>query len=288
MVLSGRFSRRFLVAAALAGSGVLVAGCGGSSHKTVSFVRAADISSDAPGYKMDMTMQETIGGQTINATANGAFTPKSHEAAATVTMSLPASLGGHVQMQMVMANGTFYVQLPATLASKIPGDKPWISVNLDKLGQATNLQGLGSLLSSTSTLNDPGEYLDFLRAASAGSVKNLGQETIDGVETTHYQGELDYSKFPDAVQPADRQGVQELVSELEKRAKVANMPVDVWIDGSNLVRQIKMNMDETVQGQTVSVVMTEDFTDYGAQPAPAVPASSDTTDLLSLLKNSGG
>lgn len=233
-------------------------------------------------------MQETVAGETFNITANGAFTPKSHEATATMNMALPASLGGQMQMQMVMADGTFYIQLPTALASKIPGDKQWVSLNLAKLGQAANLQGLGSLVSSSSTLNNPGEYLDFLRSASSGSVQNLGQETINGVATTHYSGELDYSKLPDAVPAADRQGVQQLVSELEKRAKVPNMPVDVWIDGSNLVRQIKMNLDETVKGQSVSVAMTEDFTDYGAQPAPTIPAASQTTDLLSLLKSSGG
>jgi hypothetical protein len=47
-------------------------------------------------------------------------------------------------------------------------------------------------------------------------------------------------------------------------------------------------MDETVQGQSVSIAMTETFTDYGAQPVPTIPAASQTTDLLSLLKKSGG
>jgi hypothetical protein len=187
----------------------------------------------------------------------------------------------------VLSDDTIYMKFPASLTSQIPGGKPWISIDLAQLGQAAKLPGFSSLLSSTQTLNDPGQYLDFLRAAAAGSVTDVGQETIDGVQTTHYQAEIQFSKLAEALPAADRQGVQQLVSALEKKATVSDMPVDVWIDGADLVRRIKMNMSESVQGHTVTTEMTEDFSDYGTQPAPTVPSADETTNLLSLTKTAG-
>jgi len=179
MAFYTRATRRFLIAAALLGGGVLIAGCGGSSnnnssaqasggggsHKTFSLARAADISSASAGYKVHMVMAETLSGQTINMSVDGSFTPKSHQGALTMDMALPATLGGEQKFQVVMANDTFYMKFPPALASKIPGGKPWFAINLKQLGKAAKVPGLASLLSSSQNLNNPGEYLDFLRAA---------------------------------------------------------------------------------------------------------------------------
>ena len=180
------------------------------------------------------------------------------------------------------------MKFPPALANDIPGAKPWLEINLDQVGKAAKMPGLGSLIDSTSTLNDPGEYLDFLRAAAAGSVTDVGQETIAGVQTTHYEANVDFSKLPDALPSADRQSVQQLVDALQQRASVADIPVDVWIDGSDLVRRIMMNMKETVEGHPVDTQFTENFSDYGAQPAPTIPSPGDTTNLMSYIKLNGG
>jgi hypothetical protein len=301
MGLNTRVTRRFLTAVALVGSGAGIAGCGGSSnkpanivsastgssHKTISLTRAADLSSDAAGYKLDMVMAETVSGQTINISANGSYTPKSHEASMTMDMALPAIAGGEQQFQMVLANDTLYMKFPTALTSQIPYGKPWMSFDLHSLSQAANLPGLGSLIDSSSTLSDPGEYLDFLRAATAGSVIDDGQETVGGVQTTHYQAELQFSKLPDALPAADRSSTQQLINGLESKAKVPNFPADVWIDGSGLVRRIMMNMKETVLGHQADTQVTENFSDYGTQPPPTIPAAAQTTNLMSLVKAGG-
>lgn len=303
MLLNSRATRWFLTVAALAGGGALVAGCGSStgagsaatgsvgnnsSHRTLSLKRAADISSDAAGYKLNMVMAETLSNQTINISATGSYTPKSHAGALTMDVSLPPALGGQQQFQVVMSKGAFYMKFPSALANDIPGARPWLEINLDQVGRAANMPGLGSLIDSTSTLNDPGEYLDFLRAAAAGSVTDVGQQTIAGVQTTHYEASVDFSKLPDALPSADRQSVQQLVGALQQRASVPDIPVDVWIDGSDLVRRIMMNMNETVEGNSVDTQMTENFSDYGAQPAPTIPSPADTTNLMSYIKLNGG
>lgn len=301
MIPGRRTTRRFLGAVALVSSGAVIAGCGssngpanivsastGSSHKTVSLTHAAQLSADAAGYKMDMVMAESVAGRTLNVSAKGSYTPKSHEASMTMEMSLPVTAGGSQQFKMLLAHDTLYMRLPAALVSQIPGAKSWMSVNLGSLSKAANVPGLGSLIDSSSTIDNPGEYLDFLRAAAAGSVIDEGQETVNGVQTTHYQAKLQFSKLPDAVPAADRQSVQQLVNRLQSKATVPNFPVDVWLDDADLVRRVMMNMKETVLGHQVDVQVTENFSDYGRQPAPAIPSASDTTNLTSYIKLHGG
>jgi hypothetical protein len=297
--VSLRTREKRVLAAIVAGFGatVLVAGCGGSStgaakvpakgpakSLSASLARAADVSSAAPGYKMSMALNETVANQTINMDATGSYAPAAHTMAMTMNMDLPAE-GGAFQMQMVLENGTMYMKLPPSLTSKFPGGKPWLSANLAQLGKAAGVPGLGALMSSSSSLNDPGEYLDFLRADADGTVTNLGQQTVDGVETTHYHAVMDLSKLPSALPTAQRKAIQQLVTTLEKPGIPTQMPVDAWIDGSNLIRMLKINYTATVAGKSVTEAITEKFLSYGAQPTPAVPSLAQTTNLLSLANS---
>jgi hypothetical protein len=233
---------------------------------------------------MNMTSRATISGKTVSIDANGAFSAKTREGSMTMNMQLPSTSGTQtLQMQMVLANATIYMKLPPSLTSKLPGNKPWLSLNLKQLGNAAHIPALGSMMNQSSTLNDPGEYLDFLRAASSGSVKNLGQTTIDGVQTTHYQATIDISKLPSAVPASDRRAAEQMVSELQSHVKTSGVPIDVWIDQGNLVRRLQLTINETVKGHSISTAITENFSDYGSQPSPTVPSAAQTTNLLSLL-----
>jgi hypothetical protein len=285
MMLTRRSSRRFLIAGAVVGSGALVAGCGGSSHKTVSLVRAADLSANAPGYKLTMTMHESLSGQSFDMTATGAFNTK--PLAGSMDMNIGAA-GQSIPIKAVLAGGRLYEQLPASVMSKLPGNKSWLSLNLSQLSSVTKLPGLSSLMSSDSQYSDPGQYLDYLKAASDGSVKNLGQATVDGVQTTHYSAEVDLSKLASAVPASTRPAVAQLVAALKTHFKAGNMPMDVWVDQSDLIRRVQMGIDESVDGHTATGTVTEQISAYGTQPAPAIPAAGDTVSMLSLLQQSNG
>jgi hypothetical protein len=298
MVHSRRRIRAFLVGAALLGSGALISGCGGSSNtskksasattKRVSLVRAADVSAGATGFKLNMTMHIDAAGHSADVSANGSFTPKAHQGSLTMNIGGGALNGQTLQMQMVISGGTIYMKLPAALAAKVPGGKPWISIDTAQMGKALNMPGYGSILNSSSSVFDPGQYLDYLKAASDGSIQTVGQETIDGVQTTHYRAQVDFSKLPDAVPAAERPVMRQLIQALQAHhTKVGSFPVDVWIDGSNLVRKIAMTLDMTVNGQTLTEAITLDISDYGTQPAPTVPSPGQTTNLSSMMQQQG-
>jgi hypothetical protein len=271
-------------------AGLLAVGCGRSSSDsaqvpTVSLTRAADISSAAAGYKVTMTLHETVPSLgAIEATAHGAFSPKAHAGALTMQMHLPPGAGiATLALQMVLRGSTIYVKLPAQLATKIPGGKPWVSVNLDQAGKAAGVPGLGSLFSSSSSITNPGQFLSYLRATSSGSVKNLGSATVNGLRTTHYRAKMDFSKLPSVVPAAQRQSVEQLVASLKRKGAPTQVPIDAWIDSSHLIRRVQTSFSEPINGQSVTISSTENFTQYGPQPTPAVPPRDQTTDLLSLL-----
>jgi hypothetical protein len=272
-----------------------LAACGSSSSSsathTISLTRAAYVSGSSPGTKIKMSMQETVPGTgQVNLTADGTFSSASHEGAMTMDMGLPASAAavtgaGSLKMQVVIVGQTFYMKLPPALASKVPGGKPWWKINLSQAGKLAGIPGLSSLMNGTSNLTDPGQYVNFLRATSNGSVKNLGSETIDGMQTTHYRAQLDFAKLPNAVPANERAAAQQLVTALQKRGVAPHgLPVDAWIDSKNLVRRVQMNYAQPLpNSQTANVAIKVDYLDYGPQPSPTVPPPSQTLDLLKLL-----
>lgn len=274
---------------------VAVAGCGSSSStsgtKTISLTRAAYVSAGARGYKALVSLQENIpSAGLIRMTGTGSFSLPSHSGSMTMQMSIPSAAAGQLglgslTLQAVMVPKAFYVKLPAALASKIPGARPWWEINLNQAGKLAGIPGLSSLMSGTSNINDPGQYLDFLRATASGSVKDLGPATVDGVPTTHYRAAIDFGKLPNAVPASDRPGIQRLIATLQSRGALAHrFPVDAWIDSSHLIRRIQMTYNQPLgSGTAAAVSMRVDFVDYGPQPAPQIPPKNQTVDLLTLF-----
>jgi hypothetical protein len=251
--------------------------------------RAAYVSSAASGYRAAMNLQETIGPAHVTATGSGSFSPPAQTGSMTMVMKAPAlgTAASDLRMQVVYRGGNYYVKMPSSLTGQIPGAKPWLKLNLSSLGKAAGIPGISSLANSASSMNDPGQYLDYLRATSAGTVKNMGQATINGIKTTHYRANVELSKIPEAV-PADaRESARQLVAALQKRFHAsATIPIDAWIDSRHLVRRVGLAYSVQVQnGQSASVAMRVDYLDYGAQPRPVMPSASQTSDLLSLLSN---
>jgi hypothetical protein len=279
-----RVARSLLIVGAAVGSGTLVSACGGTSHASaghISLSRAADISTAQPGYKVHLTMNTTVGGQSFAVTGQGSIDTKPLQGS--MQMSITAN-GRTLPVQAVLADDTIYEQLPAQYMSQLPGDKQWISINLAELAKLTKLPGLRAMMGSSQTMTNPGQYMDFLRAAAPGSVHDLGQVTVDGVQTTHYSAQVDLARLADAVPAAERAAARQFVQALQSRFHGPDkLPMDVWIDQTGLIRKVQAQSSETVDGKSVAVSVTELVTAYGTQPAPTVPSPSETVDLLSLI-----
>jgi hypothetical protein len=302
MNLQKRAGRVVLGSVVAVSAAIGVAACGGSSSggstsgssssPGLELTRAADNSSAAQGYKMTMSMHESVDGQTVNIGAAGSASPAKKQADMVMTMGGASTGGlGTLHMRFVLANNAIYIKLPSQLSSRIPGGKPWVSASFSQIGKVAHIPGYGSLMSSSSSFSNPAQYLGFLRATSKGSVKNLGQATVNGVQTTHYRADVDLAKVPQAAPAKERATMRKLIATLDKDGSFKELPINVWIDNQHLIRRLQLNMDtKLATGQSVKATIVENIHSYGPQPAPSVPSSSQTTNLLSLMGSgsSGG
>jgi len=175
-----------------------------------------------------------------------------------------------------------YMRLPV-LTRLLPGGKPWIKMDLNAIGKQAGID----LSQFTQFASDPSRMVDWLRTAS-GDVTTVGTETIDGVETTHYRATVDLSKYPDLVPADQRDAVRKAVDAITKEAHVSSFPIHVWVGKDGLVRQVRTVLTETIQGQTMNVVTSERFYDFGAPVDIQVPADDQVTDISSLAGGTGG
>src|SRR5580693_5978762 len=177
-----RRPRTLVASAALVA--VLAAGAyvafGSSSNGVVDPVAAAAIrSSDAPGYREQMTMSMTSSaGINLTATGSGSST---------------------IRMTELLDGTTIYMKLPSALMGQLSTlGKSWVSVDLSKLA---NVPGASSLLNNPSS--DPGEMLEYLRAASDSVVAD-GHQVVGGVETTKYEATVDLGRVVDSLPTAEQ------------------------------------------------------------------------------------
>jgi hypothetical protein len=117
--------------------------------------------------------------------------------------------------------------------------------------------------------------LDLLKD-QADSFTEVGQESVRGVDTTHYTAVLDVERL--AQQHASGLDAPSVTSGIEKLAGTT-ATFDVWIDGDNLVRKLVVHGGSAQGTATVTV----EFHDFGQPVDVSVPADADTVDITALV-----
>jgi hypothetical protein len=260
---------------------VALAACGSSSggggHAAAPVIRAADVTSQAPGYRL--VGSGTISGSpagTIQMSMSGIFDRRDRVGKITTIVQ---AAGQRVRVPEVVSRFTVYMAasgLPRL--SALTGGKPWVELNL---ARAVGAGGLSSMPAAT----DPSQFVDYLRAVSSSTTK-VGTETVRGVQTTHYRAIVDLNRYPKLVAPAQRQAVAASLKNLKAALGGHTMPLDVWIDESHLVRRIGLHFGECVSGARFQFQLSADLFDYGTQPRPTIPSPSQTYDLTPLVQSS--
>ncbi len=268
--------RRTALAILLLGSAVGLAGCGFS--KTIDPVAAAATKTEqAGGYKVAMTVTANTAGQSFTIDAAGTFDQDQGEL--TMDLSgLPGSAGllpgsGQIKVLYLKENGdpVMYMDFPF-LASRLPGGKAWIRLDLEKAGKSLGVD-FNQLLNQSS--QNPGQVLDMLKAS--GDVQAVGPDTVDGVATTEYKGTIDLTK---AVKLG---GVtQAELQQLIDRGVPTTLPVEVWIGDDGLVRKLDLSEDLTVGGQSASMDTILEISDFGTAVAVSAPPADQVLDLTDL------
>ena len=286
-----RYGAVVLGVAAAASLAVGASGCG-AANTIDPVAKAASISTTTPGFQMRFVVR--FGSPqlptALTATGTGSINARSRTGSVLFVMNagndpdLKKAFGGSTLRFQELVNGTtVYLKLPAAIAAKLPGHRPWMKVDLAK---ASGIPGFSSLASNPVS-SDPSQFLTYLRAAS-GNVSKQGTAVVNGIQTTHYHATISLDRVPNALPAASRKGAKQAVSSIEQLTGLKQLPVDAWIDGSNLIRRMRLSFAESVAPSVkLNIAMTMDFLKYGPQPAPTFPSADQVTDASSLSSLGG-
>lgn len=175
--------------------------------------------------------------------------------------------GGSVELLFDSDTATMYIGASG-FGEMFGAETPWISADLDVLAEQAGVS-LDELRAET--FIDPTETARLL--LDADGVTEIGTETIDGVETKHFQVTVDLAGALAAI-PTDE--LPEL-GELPELDVPDTVVYDVWVTADNELRRASFELD--VAGQSVSTVLDMTTSDQALELA----APADAFDITAWL-----
>jgi hypothetical protein len=285
-------ARRALVVGLLAS--VLSVACGDPVDRAAlrAVSGAAAEVQDARTFRMSfsMTMSDVPGttSGSIAITGRGAFDYRRQ--AGRMTMDMGSALGnlappGSARVDVVFEGLVMYMRMPF-LTRLIPGGKPWLKMDLETIGRQA---GVDFAALSQMGQSDPTQYLNYLAGAS-DDVREVGKQTIGGVQTTQYHAELDLQNVLEQVPAEIRDKARASIEALEEALAEDAMPVDVWIDRRGLPRRMSLTyeMKAPESEDTFDIRYSAEISDYGTRVRIKPPPQSLVTDLGQLMQQAGG
>ena len=295
-------SLRLCGAALLSGLAVAAAGCGGGDGTTsavsgepISFqelARSGTRSADATSgrFSFDLALAFPGTDEPFSLSGEGAFDAAAERASFAVDMSSFAKLIGAFvtglagpnakdlpdfgdpegwQIEVIQDGDVDYVRLPA-LDDQLPAGKRWIRATESTSAGGFDFGELQELGTS-----DPREVLDALQAVTS-EIETVGSEELRGVDTTHYHAVVDPVKLAQAKDLEGRSAPKSLVDGLAGQGGLAEIPIDVWLDASGLVRKLSLAFTAADSGtaRAGSAEMSFELWDYGEAVDIDVPSAS--------------
>jgi len=180
-----------------------------------------------------------------------------------------AEMFGNMEVRQI--GDTAYLQFP--LFSMLFGvETPWISMPAEE-------DATGGLV--TTSPSNPSEILESFQDVGA-TVEDLGTETVNGVQATHYRAVFDMEALMASATSEER-------ARLEAQGPLPTdaMPMDIWISEAGYVVRFVMEIDgnavETEPGESFGrMLMRYDLFDLGESIVIEAPHASEVTDLEEL------
>ena len=234
------------------------ASAGSDAARAVADALAA--SRDEGSGTFDFSSETSAAGQVVAATGQGSF--DSATGALQMQLSTSGLPGqGDVVVELRQVEGNAYV-------SGVPGQPAgqFVQVPLEELGAASGPLG-GA---------DPSQQLTLLEHVG-DDVEQVGQEQVDGVETTHYSGVVDLEAAAEQAEGADAEQLRQQYEQLG----LSTVPFDLFVGPDGLPVRMATTVETSAGGQQVSSTSTVDFDEWGADvqveaPEGAVPLSEVT------------
>lgn len=262
---------RYAVGAALAGV-LALTGCqangGQQAAVKVSAVQAIGLASQktatVDSYKVDVT-----GGGTgkLAGGLHGTIQVRLRPSLAVNADLDRASFGGFTLpsgMRAILLGDNLYAKLPAQLG-QFTGGKPWVKFPISRAGAGINVDELVKQA-------NPADQMKIF--TDSKDVRRVGEETVDGVKTTHYKGTISPREALARLDPKERGSLGGLYG----RAGDRRVGFDLWVDPENLPRKL-VSAYPTPDGQVTSTMI---FSDYNQKFLVSAPPADQVTDGTQL------
>ncbi|MFF0743084.1 hypothetical protein ACFYVL_22075 [Streptomyces sp. NPDC004111] len=232
---------------------------GAADGGTAAVRSASDRTTDAGTARMVLRTQVTTQGKTVSADGQGVIDLKN----GTSTMTLSAE-GEKIEQRVV--DQVLYQKLPPGAREGVPGKKPWIKMDLRKLGAQTG--------GTNPSAGDPAANTAFARGVMDKDVHKVGTEKIGDANTTHYKVKVDVAKL---------KGGAEL-----RKVVGPTLPMDLWIDDQGRIRRQQVDMTMTPpKGQGADSSTPKKITsrtvfelsDFGTKVTAEAPPAAETADM---------
>jgi hypothetical protein len=171
-----------------------------------------------------------------------------------------------------------YMRFPF-MTRALGGGKSWVRMDLGAMSKE-----MGVDLNQFMQLNqsNPAQQLDMLRAVS-GRFTKVGAARVRGVATTRYRASVDIRKYPKLVPEKQRDAIKKSIDKLVELMGRSTYPVDVYVDGKQLVRRMTLRLDMKAPTGQTSMTMSMDFYGFGRPVSVAFPRPEETMDLSDLM-----
>lgn len=187
---------------------------------------------------------------------------------------------GDEPMQIRYVDGVTYINW-ALFGMLLGADAKWIAFEDDSSDNAFDaVSGFGA-----GSLASPQDAVEFLR--DVWGVEEIGRETLRGVETTHFQGVIDFKAM---LAELDATQLAELESELGGASigdVFGDFPINVWIDDDDVMRRFTLEMDfsnfgaagRSAEDIVGSMLLSYEFFNIGGAISIVAPPASEVSQV---------
>lgn len=240
--------------------------------------KAANNTASADSYKvaMRMTMTGKMGGKqrAVNLAGDGQFRTKPSTAMAfkfsKMDMGAGQQLPGGMETRLVGRN--MFIKSP--MLQKLTGGKPWVKFSFDQLGKKSGMN-FDQLVQRAQNQADPATFTKMFTASK--DVKEVGNQTVRGVKTTHYTGTVDMTKALSKIGGKQKKYMKSQLSSMK------NVKFDLFSDSQQLPRKIVLHG----KAQSMKYSTTAYYSDFGEPVHIAAPPAAQTSDGSKLGKSMG-
>ncbi|MFJ3880021.1 hypothetical protein ACIPW5_21515 [Streptomyces sp. NPDC090077] len=215
------------------------------------------------------TISGTTGGQKVSAEVSMRFKP-------TPAMSMKATAqgpeGGTGEIRML--DGAVYMG----------SEGKFLKFDMKALDEAKAKKLESAQGAANTSGENPGDRAEQLMGAK--DLKNLGEESVDGVKTTHVSGSVTTEQMradlATTAGPEAKQRREKSLKQLEDEG-IKTLNVDMWIDESGHTKQVRTRGEGT-KGPLDTTIK---FLDFNKPVEIVAPPADQVVDLAEMMKGSG-